>query len=177
MARYKIIGSGIWDNEKNAWFHDQDSLRWEEYQHWLGLGNIPDPEVTDEEALVTAKFLKKQKIETDYQINSITPVEVAGHFFTGGRDAILNLHADIRIFTLLALAKVSVIDVEGTEYLITYAQADTLLKTLGHAYRPILVKRHTLLKAVNAATTVAEVEAIIINTVTAVNNKKEYKGE
>jgi hypothetical protein len=160
MARYKIVGNGVWDNEKNTWFHDQDPIRWEEYQQWLSIGNTPDPEVTDEEALVTAKFLKKQEIEVGFIADSVAPVEVAGYFFTGGREAIIDLHADIKIFTLLALAKVSVIDVEGTEYLITYAQADTLLKTLGQAYRPILIKRHTLLKAVRAAITVAEVDLI-----------------
>jgi hypothetical protein len=50
MAKYKISGNGVMDTERNLCIpNSEDNRHWREYQEWLGQGNTPDPEFTQEE--------------------------------------------------------------------------------------------------------------------------------
>jgi hypothetical protein len=50
MAKYKLSGNGVKDNETGACIPNSNANRhWKEYQEWVAEGNTPDPEFTQEE--------------------------------------------------------------------------------------------------------------------------------
>ncbi len=50
MAKYKLQQSGVLDTETNAFIpNDPANRHWQEYQVWLAVPNVPDPEFTLQE--------------------------------------------------------------------------------------------------------------------------------
>lgn len=43
MKKFKIVGSGVYDQENKYWFDQLHAALWAQYQAWLAQGNTPDP--------------------------------------------------------------------------------------------------------------------------------------
>jgi hypothetical protein len=71
MVKYKLIKNGIKDVETGKNIpNDPGNRDWKKYQDWLGIGNSPDPEYSDEE-LATIAEKEKRKNDIDAAIKTI----------------------------------------------------------------------------------------------------------
>jgi len=68
MARYQILRVGVWDTVASQRIIPQSGDLWRAYQQWLEAGNVPDPYVPPTpavETLVQAKQRKKLAIKVE----------------------------------------------------------------------------------------------------------------
>lgn len=68
MARYQILRIGVWDNIASQRIIPQSGEPWRAYQAWLEAGNVPDPYVPPTpvaETLAQAKVRRKLEIKRE----------------------------------------------------------------------------------------------------------------
>lgn len=89
MAKYKLQQNGVLDTETGAHIPDDSANRhWQEYQVWLAVPNVPDPEFTLQEM----KDRKKDEINgwRDSALTALT-VDHGGNTFDADKLARENL--------------------------------------------------------------------------------------
>lgn len=95
MAKYKLQTDGVLDTERNAFIPDNPANKdWAEYQEWLALGNIPDPQYTQEELDLIAYNERQDARIIQLRNAIITEFEMILAIYQVGRDKGLWLATD-----------------------------------------------------------------------------------
>lgn len=95
MAKYKLQGDGVLNTETLAHIPNAPENRdWIEYQEWLALGNIPDPQYTQEELDLISYNERQDERINNLRSAIITEFEMILAIYQVGRDKGLWLATD-----------------------------------------------------------------------------------
>jgi hypothetical protein len=136
MARYQLLRIGVWDNVASQRIIPQSGEPWRDYQAWLAAGNIPDPYIPPTPAPETLAHAKRRRaIEIKHE----------------GLSRMQTRFGALRDFETVQLLREVILSVAPAARQLT---ADfTWLQDTFQAGK-------TALAAVEAATTVAQVDAV-----------------
>lgn len=160
MSSYKYVHGGVLNRDTGEIIPENPKeTKWQAFLKWK-KNNEPDPIFGDIELLAQAKGAKLMEIEAAYTAAATAPVTVGVFTYPGGEDAAVELDRIIRSAALLALDDCDVPDVDGIDRTLTVAGAQTVLKAMLTALRPLTKARRKKLRDIRIADNVAEVEAI-----------------
>jgi len=115
----------------------------------------------DKAALDAAKKKQKAIIRTAFEISANAPVTVAGVTYNGGYDSALKLDGAKRLAELTGHTSVTFYDIGNFSHILTIAEANDVITSIATSYQSSLSKKQSKLVYINAATTIADVEAAI----------------
>lgn len=112
--------------------------------------------------LTDAIKAKQADIRAAFNAVKNAPVTVNAVAYNGGYDSGIKIDAAKRMAQMAGLAEVTIFDLANTPQVLSIADAEALILTIGANYQTKFAKKQALLVQAEAATTEAELNAIIV---------------
>lgn len=159
---YKLQNNSCLRLEDGAHIPFADGNRdYENYKQWVKDGGVPDPEFTDEELLANAKTTKLQELETAFITASNLPIEVGTKTYNGGKESALAIRDYIQLVTESGGTAYTIWDTSNVISTYTIQEANAIKLAVATAVATEEFNLRTKKNAVNAATTITAVDAVV----------------
>lgn len=106
------------------------------------------------------KIYKKDEIRAAFDIDSNANITLNGIIWQGGYDKAMRLDAAKRLAELAGQTSTVFYDLTNVGHTLTIAEADAVILAISLAYQTSFARKQAHMIAIDAATTVAEVQAI-----------------
>lgn len=156
----KRLGEGYLVNGTTLVPKAEGNTDYEAVKKWIASGGVVGAEFSSSQLLEQAKAKKLQEIEDDFTAAEAVSVPYNGFEFIGGAESVTSIDAYVRLMDLAGMSSYNIWDVNGVEHALTKVQVNELMLAIGiQASANKFVKKDRK-KALAAASTVAQVEAI-----------------